>query len=43
MLTSISTLFHAAAYLWKSWQRKGFRPNQAKVSTILKHMRRAAA
>jgi len=43
MLTPFSSLFHTAAYLWKRWQRKGFRPNQAKFSTILKHMRRAAA
>lgn len=43
MLTPLSTLFHTAAYLWKRWQRKGSRPNQAKLSTVLKHMRRAAA
>ena len=43
MLTPFSTLFHTAAYLWKRWQRKGIKPNQAKLSTVLKHKRRAAA
>jgi len=43
MFTPINTIVHTVAYLWKRWQRKGFRSNQTKVSTVLKHMRRAAA
>ena len=43
MLIQLNTLIQTAAYLWKRWQRKGSRPNQARLSTVLKHMRKATA
>ena len=43
MLTPLSTLINPAAYLWQRWQRKGLRPGQARLSTIIRHMRKASA
>ena len=43
MLTPLSTIIHTAAYLWQRWQRKGLRSKQARLSTILRHMRKASA
>ncbi len=43
MLTPLNPIIHTVAYLWKRWLRKGFKANQARFSTVLKHMRRASA
>ena len=43
MLTPLSTLINTAAYLWQRWQRKGLRSGQARLSTIIRHMRKASA
>ena len=42
MFIPLNTLIHTAAYLWQRWQRKGIKPKQARLSSIIRHMRKAS-